>query len=199
VNGTLLTPAWPRTVNRPTTRQTGETCLTVKTTREASRSRKVRVVRRRALGPWAAIQGRELCRRAIEVSPPVRDDEDRCEADPDPDPEAEPPAARDLLDATPAIGEVDVATPGDGAVACVEGMEGVEGTDGVDGADGGVGAGRAGRGGAGRVGTGTGRGGGVTTGGGGRTSADADPAPTHTAAIPAAAAVHRMTVRTSIV
>jgi hypothetical protein len=49
---------------RPTTLQTGETCLTVKTTRAARGSTNVRIVRRRAFRPLVAIQERDASRRA---------------------------------------------------------------------------------------------------------------------------------------
>ena len=183
MKGTLLRPAWPRTVNVPATRQTGETCLTVKTTRAASGSRKVSVVRRRAFGPRVAIQGRELRRCAIELRPPVRRDEDCCEFDPEPELPVDAEPTVDRLDAMPAIG----------AVAGAEGMDGADGTDGVEGTDGEVGRG----GGAGRDGTGTGRAG-VGTVGVGRTSAKAVRAPMPAATITTAAAAHRTILGTSI-
>jgi hypothetical protein len=104
LNGTLFGPAWPRTLNEPAARQTGEICVTVKTTRAASGSWNVSVVRRCDLGPCAAIHGRELRKRAIDE----RDRPRSAEPDEDPEPEEERDKSADAEgdEAMPAIGAV---------------------------------------------------------------------------------------------
>jgi hypothetical protein len=61
-----LTPAWPRTVKWPTTRQSGKTSTTVNRTRPPWRRRNTRIEKRRAFGPCRTRNGREL-RRCVTV------------------------------------------------------------------------------------------------------------------------------------
>jgi hypothetical protein len=176
LNGTLFRPGWPRTVKVPTSRHTGETCLTVKTTRAPAGSRNVRIVRRRAFGPCAAIHGRELRSREIVAlrvpgGEPVLDCEPAldCELALDCEPELpeEEGPVKDEVDAIPPIGGAD-GRPG--AVGTAAGAEGA----GAEGAGGRPGSG-------GTVTDGAVTGGTVTAGsvgvGMGRGSANASPAP----------------------
>jgi hypothetical protein len=170
-------------VNEPTERQTGETCVTVKTIRAPLGSQNVSVVRRCAAGPFAAIHGRELrscvmdASRPLSREPDVEPEDDEPEDD---DPELappDPPAAGDDA-ADPPL--EDEAPPAKDVTASV--TDPVDGTPLSDGAEGTVGAGEDTDGGSGVVGTGsegTDRvgAGSVTGGGGGMTSATAAPAP----------------------
>src|SRR5207247_3227536 len=74
---TRFTPAWPATAKRPTTRQTGASCSTTKTSRDARGRTNLRTVVRRRFGPVALIHVREVCPRVTswpEGSPaPVAD------------------------------------------------------------------------------------------------------------------------------
>jgi hypothetical protein len=183
-------------VNAPAARQTGETCVTVKTIRAPLGSQNVSVVRRCAAGPLAAIQGRELRSRVIDASRPLPGEPD---AEPeDDDPELVPPPA-------PPAGEEDVADPppddedvpvNDAAPPVTVPVDGTPLPDGAEGTVG-VGAGAGTGGGSGRVGTGsegteTVGEGSVTGGGDGTTSAKAAPAPAAVARTPAAIAKARV-------
>ena len=103
MNGILFRPVWPRTVKCPTARQTGETCVTVKTTGAAAGNRNVSVVRRSPFGPCSAIQGRELRKRAIDDLPCARPGDADEGPEPAPD-EDDEPRDSDRAEAMPASG-----------------------------------------------------------------------------------------------
>jgi hypothetical protein len=109
-NGTRFTPRCPRTVKCPIARQSGDTRVTVKTTRLGSASTNVTVVRWRRFGPVDAIHVREDWACATLACPELDDlaagadeellDDPAGEAEPgdpeepgEPDSGAEPPAA----------------------------------------------------------------------------------------------------------
>jgi hypothetical protein len=190
-------------VNPPAERQTGETCVTVKTIRAPLGSQNVSVVRRCAAGPLAAIQGRELRSRVIDASRPLPGEPDAEPeyADPDVVPPPDPPADEDDVPDPPPDDE-DALPGNDDTPPVTVPVEGTPLTGGVEGAVGGAGAetgGGAGSVGTGSEGTGTGSGGGVTGGGEGTTSAKAAPAPPPAARIAAAiASVLLLLLATSI-
>lgn len=61
-------PAWPRTANEPTTRQSGKISTTVNRTRRACRSLNARSIERRASGPCQTRAGWELRRPVTSVA-----------------------------------------------------------------------------------------------------------------------------------
>ena len=119
-------PARPRTANRPTTRQRGDTCTTLTCSRRARSSLK-RTRIGRAFGPVEVIATRELSRLVITGADPGDDEGDS------PAP-VEPPPGEDGLSPEPAVAgggsDGDVASgvgAGAGAVVVVAVVEGLGG------------------------------------------------------------------------